>query len=277
MKLMKTNRTPAPGASRPARRIAALVAAAWFASTSANAAINLATGFTDLWWNHEESGWGVNIDHQNQRMYLTFYIYRADGSPYWVTALLTYVAGSQFTFTGDLYENPNGPWFGGPFTPLPTGRKAGAATFTSADGLTAKLDYNVNGVPVSKSIERVFLQNLDFSGVYDGTTNYVTDSCTPSTLNGQVAKDNGKVTITQLAPAIKIVVQGSSSTCTLNGTYAQTGLVGTATGDYTCTDGTFGTFRFDYMQRTILGMTAQISGKNQQCSFEGGIGVLTAD
>ena len=49
---------------------------------------NLGTVFTDLWWIPAESGWGVTIDHQQNFMFLTFFIYRADGSPYWVTALL---------------------------------------------------------------------------------------------------------------------------------------------------------------------------------------------
>ena len=80
----------------------------------------------------------MNVVHQNNLTYLTFDIYRADGSPYWVSALLNYTPGSSYTFSGDLYEN-HGPWFGGPFTPPSTTGKAGTATFTTSDGYHATL------------------------------------------------------------------------------------------------------------------------------------------
>ncbi len=261
---------------RPSRWVATFIAAVWFACTGAAAAVNLSTTFTDLWWNPTESGWGVNIDHQNQLMYLTFYIYRADGSPYWVTALLNYVPGSQFTFTGDLYENPHGPWFGTPvYAPIPAGRKAGTATFSSSDGVKATLKYDVDGVQVNKNIERFFLQNLDFSGIYYAMWGYATDSCTPPALNGQLLKDFGTMTITQQGASLQISLVGAASNCTLIGTYMQAGLVAFALGNYTCTDGTGGSFNLNFMQTTVSGMTAQLRGNTPQCHLKGGIaGIL---
>ena len=37
---------------------------------------NLGTTFTDLWYTPGEDGWGVTIDHQQNVMFLTFFIYR---------------------------------------------------------------------------------------------------------------------------------------------------------------------------------------------------------
>ncbi len=267
-------------ASRPARWLAALLAALWLACPAATASINFATAFSEIWWNSKESGWGVNVVHQNQLMYLTFYIYRADGTPYWVSALLTYVPGNlngPYVFTGDLYEN-HGPWYGGPYAPPATVRKAGTATFTvGVDGYSATLSYTVDGVPVSKTVERFKLQDIDYDGIFYGVVVSETDSCTPSTLNGQVVKDHGTITVTQQGSAMKIVAAGSLSTCTFNGTYAQSGSPGTLTGNYSCTDGTAGTFVLEYMQRTVFGMTGQLSGKNAQCSFDGLIGMVSID
>ena len=67
---------------------------------------SLGTAFSDLWWNPAESGWGVTIDHQQDVMFLTFFIYRNDGSPYWVTSLLTHPVDPNrpFFFSGDAYE-----------------------------------------------------------------------------------------------------------------------------------------------------------------------------
>ena len=56
------------------------------AATASNVpAQNLGTIFTDDWWNPNESGWGLIVAHQQNFMFATFFIYRADGSPYWVT------------------------------------------------------------------------------------------------------------------------------------------------------------------------------------------------
>ena len=78
----------------------------------------------------------MTVDHQQDVMFLTFFVYRADGSPYWVTATLQKVgfsglATSPQVFTGDLYET-HGPSFGVPFNPAAvTNRKVGTATFTA--------------------------------------------------------------------------------------------------------------------------------------------------
>ena len=67
---------------------------------------SLGTAFSDLWWNPAESGWGVTVDHQQDVMFLTSFIYRRDGSPYWVTSVLSHPVDPSrpFFFSGDVYE-----------------------------------------------------------------------------------------------------------------------------------------------------------------------------
>lgn len=158
------------------RQFAAVV----FVSASFNVfAQSLGTTFSDLWWNPAESGWGVTVDHQQDVMFLTFFIYRTDGSPYWVTALLrsTGSDAAPFTYTGDVYEN-SGPYFGSSFNPAQvSARKVGSATFSASAISAATLVYTVNGVTVSKSLQRETLQNLDFSGAFNGVLNYELSGC----------------------------------------------------------------------------------------------------
>src|SRR5438128_854668 len=91
-----------------------------------------ATDLTDLWWNSSESGWGMNIAHQSNTIFLTFFVYGADGKAGWYSATATYSgqnAGGSLLYTGDLYE-ATGPYYGGVFSPSsvhPT--KVGNATF----------------------------------------------------------------------------------------------------------------------------------------------------
>ena len=125
---------------------------------------SLGTTFTDLWWNPSESGWGVTVDHQQDVMFLTFFVYRSDGSPYWVTSLLTHPIDPSrpFFFSGDVSET-HGPSFGQPFDPsLVTNRKVGTATFNATQGNAATLTYSIDGVTVTKSIQRQTLRFFDF-------------------------------------------------------------------------------------------------------------------
>ena len=106
---------------------------------------SLGTIFTDLWWNPDESGWGVTVDHQDDVMFLTFFIYR-DRSPYWVVALLRRSPPTdeftRFVFSGELIET-QGPRVRGddltrPFDPAEvTTRTIGFVTFRGDAARTA--------------------------------------------------------------------------------------------------------------------------------------------
>ena len=42
-----------------------------------------ATNFQDLWWNPNESGWGINFAHQGDILFATLFTYGADGRSLW--------------------------------------------------------------------------------------------------------------------------------------------------------------------------------------------------
>ena len=91
------------------------------ASLSANAAIN----YQDMWWNPNESGWGVNVAQQNNTMFATWFIYGANNQPLWLVMSNAQRSGSAGnTFTGDLFQTT-----GTPFTRtnwIPTGGNEGS-------------------------------------------------------------------------------------------------------------------------------------------------------
>lgn len=235
---------------------------------------SLGTTFSDLWWNPAESGWGVTIDHQQDVMFLTFFIYRADGSPYWVTALLNRVSGETlpFVFTGSVYEN-SGPYFGGAFNPSQVGaQQVGTATFITPQVNSAILTYSINGVTVTKSLQRQTLRNLDFSGVFNGSLNYQLSGCA---LAGQQIVLGGQITVLQNGAEFQMLFQpiGTSVNCGFVGTYSQTGSIGAVTGNLTCSDGSSGTFSLSGLQWTIFGMSASVSAhESDGCSLAGFIG-----
>ena len=115
-----------------------------------------ATNYQDLWWNAppaSESGWGLNVAHQGNTLFVTWFTYDLDGSPLWLSA--TAQKTGTATYTGTLYRTTGpafdaAPWNPGGVTVTPVG----TATLTFADGNHATFAYTVNAVSQVKSITR---------------------------------------------------------------------------------------------------------------------------
>ena len=228
---------------------------------------------TDDWYTVGENGWGLNIILQKDVAFATFYIYDTNRNPVWYTAVLQ--SGANFTFTGSLYAD-RGPWFGGPYDQATvTERQAGAATFVLHDLNHATLTYTVDGVVVTKQLERLSFRQEDFTGNYAGGYSLKLTGCTLGSLNG-IQEIAGVLTITQSGSAISITsVASKGLSCAFNGTYAQYGKLGQVDGSYACSDTTMGTFAMAEMTPTISGFTARLSGQNQVCQFSGYVGGIT--
>jgi hypothetical protein len=69
--------------------------------------------YHDLWWNPVDSGWGINIAHQGDTLFATYYTYDASGKPEWYVMSNTerIDAGAQMTgFSGPMLR-PTGPGY----------------------------------------------------------------------------------------------------------------------------------------------------------------------
>ncbi|HEX5130027.1 MAG TPA: hypothetical protein VFV90_09780, partial [Usitatibacter sp.] len=112
--------------------------------------------FQGLWYRGEvESGWGVNIAHQGEIIFATWFTYDADGSQMWLVGS-DVRKGTGNTFTGALYRT-TGPAFNSqPFTPITAANitQVGTITFNFTDASNGTMTYTVNGVTQSKPIVR---------------------------------------------------------------------------------------------------------------------------
>jgi hypothetical protein len=124
-------------------------------------------------------------------------------------------------------------------------QNVGTMTWTATDLVSGTLSYSVNGVAVSKSIVRFYIATEDFSGTYLGAVHFTNSGCTDPMKNGTlegfatfVNTQNGSDFQLTFSP------QGSSA-CTLTGTLTQAGRFGSVSGQYTCVNGTMGTFVAD--------------------------------
>ena len=109
---------------------------------------------TDLWWNPDESGWGLSlIQHATNIVFGVWYTYNEEGRRLWVV-MPTGSWSNSSTYTGPLYIT-SGPAYPGTFDPaLVTTNPVGSATLTFTDANNGTWTYNINGQSGSKSITR---------------------------------------------------------------------------------------------------------------------------
>jgi len=113
----------------------------------------LATNYTDLWWNPDESGWGINFSHQGDIVFATWFTYDGQGKPWWLIAELhktvgNVYAGAVSTVAGPPFDSV--PWRATPVVES----EVGSATVSFSDGNAATFANTVNGTAQSKSITR---------------------------------------------------------------------------------------------------------------------------
>jgi hypothetical protein len=110
--------------------------------------------FTDLWWDADESGWGLALTHHASNfLFAAWHVYGSDGRPIWYV-LPSGTWSNPYAYSGDVYKT-TGPYFGGPFLPSNvTVTPAGTATILFTDYGHGIFSYTIDGVTGSKAIER---------------------------------------------------------------------------------------------------------------------------
>lgn len=111
------------------------------------------TNYQDMWWNPPESGWGINLTHQGNVIFATWFTYDTNGIPLWLYLVAT--KESQNRFSGRMSATTGVP------LSLVNGSKAllsttdvGSGSLTFISGEQARFDYNVLGNTGSKPIVR---------------------------------------------------------------------------------------------------------------------------
>jgi len=197
-----------------------------------------AADYTDVWWIPAERGWGVNVVHTDNFLFLTFFIYDENNKPTWYTADL--VLDATGAFTGGLYAT-TGTHYAKPWNTADVGaaQQVGNASFrpSTTNVYEATLTYVVDGVgTITKAVSRLPLTPPIIGGQYTGGISALQTSCNNSSGNGaykltydlQVTQSNaGAATFTFTYPAYA---------CTLSGNLAQHGRQYTISGaTYKCT------------------------------------------
>jgi hypothetical protein len=210
----------------------------------------------DMWFQVDESGWGLNLIEQGSNsdftLFATLFTYDPQGRPRWYVAsdLARHdIAGDWVYYLGELYET-TGPYFGTSFNPAAvTTRRVGTIGLaTHTDNRPAQLNYSVDGVSVQKMVTRFAFRKNDFSGTYSGHLQSERDD-TAEDMTFTIA--DGATFTMQAAGA-------SGTTCTYSAPAAQQGHMRIMNGTYSCSGGASGTFSMSNALVSFHGFTARL-------------------
>jgi hypothetical protein len=259
--------------------ITRFIARATFVAACAFPVTALGTDFTDIWFNPQESGWGVNVVQADNFLFLTFFIYGANRQPTWYTAQLTW-DGTRYS--GGLYRT-EGSFWPNTWNPAehPAAVQVGNASFQpdANDAYHATLVWNDVGVGgQTKRVQRQTLTTIAVGGSYRGGQSGAYSSCAQSSQN-QGYTDTYRLNVTQAAngSAALTFVYDSGATCTLTGTLQQFGQLYDLPGaSYACTGTlTFTTTATVYeLKATAQGLEGRLvanlpSGCREDADFSG--------
>lgn len=127
-----------------------------------------APAYHGLWWNANESGWGLSISQHASTIFAAIYHYDPSGQALWYAMSSCPIVANGCT--GEIYQvrggtPPNVPWNGAGRIVSSVGN--GTLTFTDANNGT--LSYTINGVAGTKTIARTIFATGSTPPVVDYT------------------------------------------------------------------------------------------------------------
>lgn len=238
-------------------------------------AVGRFTDASDLWWNANEPGWGVNVVHENEVLFLTFFVYGPNRNPVWYSASDVRFQGSAngvVVYQGALHET-HGPWFNDYFdAPSVLYRQVGTVMFRLTSAGTATMVYTVDGITIQKQLTRYTWRVNEFGGAYLGALAGTYSNCPSPTSNGLGEEGGLRMVVTQVGGNVTIQSTGNTATCVYSGDYTQQGRMGAMSGAYTCTNGTVGTFSATELEANPQAFSARLEMTTNNCNFSGRFG-----
>lgn len=197
---------------------------------------------TGLWFNPNESGWGLILTQQGPNIFAALFSYGSDGKPTWWVASNVVDTGQPVNllvgeaFAGTLYST-TGPYLGTPDnTPL-TATGVGTLRVAYVGGTDLlSLSYTVNGATVEKTLQRETwgTNGSLLAGNYTGGLFPSSSACGAS---GIFATVPTTLTVTPgSSPSSMKFTWGTGidTACQVDASYSQTGQLGSISGLVQC-------------------------------------------
>lgn len=252
------------------------------AAAAAMAALALpasAGQYSDLWYNPQEPGWGVNVVQQRETAFVTLFVYGPDGNPTWYVApaaRITHQGTAGPLFEGTLYR-ARGPWHGGPFDPAEVRTEAaGHLTLEVLARERMRVHYSADGSAVAKDVVRQTWEQPLVAATY--VSQFVLR---------QVPSGGGPpIGVRDFSGDVQahfdqgegyLRVDDALRRCEYRGPYEQSGRLTRFSGAYTCTSGdaASGAFEFTDFEFSTNGFTGYLRTWSQDVDQYGRVaGVL---
>ena len=247
--------------------------------TLAAATLVLATGlahagtYSDLWYNPQEPGWGLNVVQQAENAFVTLFVYGPDRQPTWLVSsdaqINAYGAGAQPQFRGTLFRTEGAPYTGphGPGAVVPVGE----LYLETLSRNRMRVHYSVDGRQYVKEVQRQTFAEEPATGNFLGqfVLRVSTGSQPPvgtSIYHGEVLLHlDGEGTL------FLRVDDHLQRRCEYRGPYQATGKLFTASGAFTCTagDALAGTFEISELETTAHGITGALRASSATVNQSG--------
>jgi len=252
------------------RFVALGIAALALASPASGTAFS--TSNSDIYNATSESGWAVELTQQGDVVFATIYTHDVHNLPIYYSAALLFSgtdSSGNAVWTGDLIET-QGPWFGAPFDGSKVvNRKVGTITYVQQFIEGGPLTFTVDGVTVTKQINRYTFRLDNYAGTYFGAYKLVASGCANPADNKTFYFEAG-FNITQAANSLSVAVTDSQGTCTYSGDYSQSGQFGQTRGSFTCEIGIKGNHTLFEMNVTPVDFRARLTASdNFGCTLTG--------
>jgi hypothetical protein len=261
-----------------------------FVACAPGATAGMSPDPTGLWYDPDESGWGLSLVQQGDIVFAALLVYDESHRAAWYAApamqpsTLFVPGGAQSTSdaSGVLYRT-SGPWFGAPFdrtqvSAAPVGQMR--VTYTGADGQALSVTYTIDGRDVAKTVRpqtwsgnRARLEGAYAGGLYVPAH---TGDCPPIDVMG------ARTSTLQVQPnaqpdGVRITWgTGIDTVCLLEGAYAQSGQLGALTGTLMCGPVAgvmpMGAVRVTGMQVSEHGFAGLATLSRDGCTYRGHFG-----
>jgi hypothetical protein len=233
---------------------------------------------TDLWWNPDESGWGVNLIQQSNVVFATFFVYDSLGQAHWYVASDMRAANvptdRPYEFAGTLYETTGPAFSAASFNPAAVQRReVGSVNFEFVPPNSGRLAYTVDGVSVVKQVTRQTWRANSLNGQYAAgqviqKSPFADAGCSPPT--GLQTFD----VVTVVHDGTSVTMTASRSTppierCQYVGTYSQAGHMAAVDGLFSCDGGANGTFTLRELEIGVHGFAGNYDARDRGCLVYG--------
>ena len=149
--------------------------------------------------------------------------------------------------------------------------QVGTLTFAASGSNAATLTYSVNGLTVSKSVQRQTFRGADINGTFIGASSGTWSGCGGP--NDGLREERATYSFTLSNTNVQFREDGNGFTCIYTGTYTPTGRLGTMAGGGSCSDGTNQTFTASEVDVNTQAISMRFTvNSGPTCKFNGRLG-----